>query len=158
MHFPFFNQPQKSKPVRIVLATLLGIFFTLLIFDAGVAIGVRRAHGTAHMHNGMPPPPFTFAGFTIPLPHGFLPGGHGVVGTIISIHLPTTTIATRDGEDEMVLIGPETNIISDTHPVGVGDLVVGQSVAIVGEPVERMEDQIEARFIHILSASTTPTH
>ncbi len=127
-----------------------------LVFDAGFVLGSRRAmemHGPRMitMRGTAQGPNFGFGGWGVAMPHGFLPEGHGAVGTIESISLPTITISTRDGDDaETVLLTPQTKIQGATSSISQDQLQVGQEVVALGEPGTTTANQLTAVIIRIL--------
>lgn len=131
-----------STTSTVVVIVLGEVLVGLLIFHAGVAYGERNAfdrmNGTQES-----PPPFGF-GF---LPHGFIPEGHGAVGTITAVTLPTFTLEERDGDEEVVRVSSSTNIRAD---VGTDTtLQIGDAVVVIGEPNSDSE-QMNAQLIHIV--------
>jgi len=128
-----------SKHTRVVLWVLLGAFVALLIFIAGVSVGER--HGE-HPH-GAPGAPFWPGG--VALPEGFVTRGHGAVGTIASVTLPTLTLRERDGDTVVA------HVASGTPIAGAAALAPGQFVIIIGDPAQSgNEDFVDARFVRVL--------
>ena len=132
---------RESKTGTIVVVVCGEILVGLLIFQAGVAFGERRVFH--NMHN-MPHGPVPEFGF---FSHSFIPQGHGVVGTITGVSLPTFTVATREGEVETVRISTST-VIRGAPSVTPQDLQTGQEVTILGDP-ENSAEEFTARFINI---------
>ena len=134
-----------SKTGGIVLATIGIALLCLLMFQAGVAFGERRAfHQMRAMTGRGPMAEFGF------LSHSFIPGagGHGVVGTITSVTLPTFTITTREGEIETVVVASST-VVRGQPGQTANDLRTGEGVVILGEP-ENGSEKFTARFINIV--------
>ena len=127
-----------SRGATIALVGLAAIIVALLLFHAGVSFGERRALSRIRSLGG--PSPL--------LQHGFIPEGHGAVGTISAISLPTFTLQARDGDQETVTVGSST-IIRGTGALSAADLRVGDDIIVIGDPSESSET-ITARFIHIL--------
>lgn len=138
-----WHKMRASRALTVGLATLGVVLVTLLIFDAGVSYGERRALTRAHGFGG---PVVAHI-----LPHGFIPDGHGAVGTVAAVTLPTFTIQTRDGEQETILIGSSTVISSPSPSPQPSDIHPGSGVLVIGDPSEQNET-IDARFIRILPA------
>jgi hypothetical protein len=140
----------------LALGAVLVLF---LVFDAGFVLGSRRAlemHGPRMigMRGTMPGPNFGFGGWGVAMPHGFIPEGHGAVGTIESISLPTITISTRDGDDtETVLLTPQTKVQGATTSISQDQLQIGQEVVALGEPGTTTANQLTAVLIRILPPS-----
>lgn len=125
----------------VVVVVLGEMLVGLLIFHAGYSYGERSAYGRMH-GAGYATSPLGF-GF---LPHGFMPEGHGAVGTISSISLPTFTLQERDGDEEVVRVSSSTSIRADS---GANALQVGEAVVVIGEPNDG-DEQMNAIIIHIL--------
>lgn len=117
------------------------VIVVLLIFHTGVAVGERRAF--ERIHAGHLPA----IGATLGLPHSFIPEGHGVVGTISSILLPTLVVHMRDGEDETIRVGTSTLIRGMATS---SDLKIGETIIVIGDPDETAE-QIDAGLIRVIS-------
>jgi hypothetical protein len=83
------------------------------------------------------------------LPHSFIPGGHGAVGTIATITPPTFTLTTREGEVETVVIGTTTLLRNEQAPLRIEDLRPGQNVVVLGDPHSETEG-MQARLIRVL--------
>ena len=131
-----------SKSGTVVLVVVGEILVCLLVFQAGVAFGERRVfHGMHDPSHGLIPE-FGF------LSHSFIPQGHGVVGTITNVSLPTFTVATREGEVETVTVSTST-VIRGFPGITEHDLRAGQDVTILGNP-ENSSEEFTARFINIM--------
>ncbi len=125
-----------NKKTRWVLGICAALVVALLIFHAGAAMGSRHAFSR----------------------HGFFLGGHGAVGTIAALNLPTLVLSRRDGVQERVLLENETIIRTDSHDANTTDLAPGESVIVVGEPEDQDDSGarvLDARLIRILSSSST---
>jgi hypothetical protein len=133
-----------TKGVTIALVTAGSIMVALLIFHAGVVTGQRQEFARMHMGRLPPPPP----GF---LPHGFMPDGHGAVGTIIKLALPLVTMQTRDGRESVIRIASSTEVRDITGNTSTDKLTTGESIIVIGEPDEQTPGDIEARLIRIIS-------
>lgn len=126
---------------------IAAVLLAFLIFHAGAVVGSHqglRPHGGMH---GFRPPYGAPTGFM--LPDGYLPRGHGAVGTITTVTLPTITITERSGDTETVLIATTTRI--EIGPIATTSraLVPGTRVIIFGDPDETVE-RINAKVIHVL--------
>lgn len=147
-----------SRWLAWMLIGLGVLLVVLLIFDAGVAVGMRRSirmRGLSEMSRGQPPQ-FGFGSFGVSMPHGFIPDGHGAVGAIISISLPTLVIQTRDGTSEEVLLTASTTI-RGTTTLTQTDLHVGDKIVALGNPNAATSSQrLEAELIRVLSQPPMP--
>jgi hypothetical protein len=128
-----------KSPLKWILAGLGVLLLALLIFDAGIALGERRAR---------PHPETPFSAYGMPLPHTFGEEGHGAVGTIASTSLPGSfTLTTRDDDTDTILIGPSTELEPQGTPTSTL-LVPGSHVIIIGEP--ESNESIQATLIRVL--------
>ena len=154
-----------SKLFRRLILVLVAVIVTLFVFQAGRFVGFRQASFSYRLgdnyyrafegrRGGMMGVPSLFG--------GDLPGGHGAVGKIVKITLPTITISTPDNIEKTVLINSGT-IIKQLRQNGTStDLKVDDMVVVVGQPTS--DAQIEAKLIRILppppamplSATNTP--
>jgi hypothetical protein len=147
--------------VTWILCGLVALILALLIFDAGVSVGARRAWGPRGSKDFGPGMPIQLGltSLVIPLPHGFIPGGHGAVGTIVGISLPHVSIKTRDGNKEQIVLENETIIRNGDSVIQAKDLQTGDNVIIIGEPNDAAttSQEIEARLIRVLPEMPTAT-
>jgi hypothetical protein len=143
-----------TKRTKWVLWGLLALIVAALIFHAGVVVGLHD--------RGMPGHDFDkswfdaqipFGGGILPLPQGFIPGGHGAFGTIASITLPAVTLTTRDGVTLTVKVDEDTQIVGAT-PEGTSSptaLKVGDVIVVLGDPDDiSSSSTVDARLIRIL--------
>ncbi|MFZ1075086.1 MAG: hypothetical protein WAN50_01800 [Minisyncoccia bacterium] len=139
-----------SKKVRLTAIVFGGIILAFLIFHAGVEIG---EHGGEFDRRG---PDRDFRHPLLPgvaLPHEFIQNGHGAVGTITNVSLPTLTVSTPDGRNETILVSSSTMVRSIDGPA-TQHFSVGSQIVVLGEPDN--QNRIDATFIRILPATTTP--
>ena len=127
-----------SKSTTIALVAGGVLVCALVVFHAGVAYG--RWEMLERMH-----PEHTVGGF---FPPSFIPEGHGAVGTISSITLPTFTLAERDGDDETVETGTSTIVRDAASTTNAQDLQKGEEVIVLGDRANGQT--IDARLIRVL--------
>lgn len=146
----FFNADFFSKHGRTILWVIGGVVVTFLIFHAGLVVGSHqglrpRADGTERGFR-----PSLGFGFGMPtLPDGYMPRGHGAVGVITSVALPTMMIEEPDGDSETVLLATTTLIDSASYAASSSALTAGMHVIVFGDPDESVE-RINAKVIHVL--------
>ncbi|MDE1924631.1 MAG: hypothetical protein KGH79_00400 [Patescibacteria group bacterium] len=122
----------------------------LLVFRAGVVVGFHEAlssHGLGRRPPQSEPFGLSLFGGTIP--------GHGAVGSIATVTLPTLIIQTRDGMMEKIGITSATAINDENgQPLAPSELKAGDMVIIIGEPGNtgdmNSEGEIDARLIRVL--------
>lgn len=136
------------KNTKWIIWGVVALVLALLIFRAGMVVGFHqalRSHGLEHRPAAGP--------FGLPFPGGTIPG-HGVVGSIATITLPTLTIRTRDGMDEKIDIASTTILHGDAGvPLSPSDLKVGDIAIVIGDPNDTddmSEGEIDARLIRIV--------
>jgi hypothetical protein len=133
-----------SATLKWILLAVATLAVALLIFHAGLALGERRAlERIRPVSDGAPGP---MGGGM--LPYGFLPDGHGTVGSIKSIALPILTVTQRDGEEELVTVTASTTIEDGARRLAPSAITVGQQVIVIGEPGS-IEDAIQAELIKV---------
>lgn len=126
----------------------------LLIFQAGVMVGQHKAQfgdrlgghferNFVDMERGGFPSPQGF-GFGEPLP----PGGHGAVGEVISVTLPTFVIAGPDNLEKTVTVTDDTLIREFRDELSIDGIETGKFVVVLGEPND--DGVIEAKLIRFL--------
>jgi hypothetical protein len=146
------KQVSHSKPFEKALF-VLGVFcITGVIFEAGVMVGFRKAsfsyasnnhyfetlNGPHHMPLGMNDRDFM--------------GGHGAVGKIIKIDLPSLLIEAPDGSEKSVTLTDKTTIRKFRDTITPNDLLPESFIIVLGAPKDN--GTIEARLIRV---TPTPT-
>jgi hypothetical protein len=133
---------------------LIGIFIAivaLVIFQAGVAVGERKASfahrfGENFEKNFKDPRggEFMQRGF----PGGAdMPGGHGAVGEIVSIALPLIVVAGPDNLEKTVVITDTTEIREFRDSIESTELEVGDFIIVLGNPNDA--GQVDAKLIRL---------
>lgn len=79
-----------------------------------------------------------------------VPGGHGAVGKIVSINLPTIIVASPDNIEKTITISDETIIRQFRENIKSDQLQVGEIIAVVGEISSSDDGLIKAKLIRIL--------
>jgi len=140
----------RSKSFHGILIGLCVAIIILLIFQAGVAVGHRKAafaykfgdnYYRAFDERGLRAP------FMIGL-RGGLPDAHGAAGAIISLTLPTFVVGGPDNIEKVVMVRDDTIIRRFDGEIQPTDLTVDDFVVVLGEPNE--DSQIEAKLIRVL--------
>jgi hypothetical protein len=81
---------------------------------------------------------------------------HGVVGTVIDLGTSTISVKDQQGNEQSVAVSSDTDIRNGNGNSMIGDVVVGDQIAVIGEP--NSEGQIDAHFIRILRAPSSTTY
>ncbi len=139
----------KSTPFQRVLIGMGILVIALLIFQAGVFVGVRKAsfsyrgadnyyRAFGQEHRG-PMDGFMRDGF---------PGANSSAGRVVSLALPTIVVADRDGVEKTIRITDQTIVRRDRGEVKADALQIDDFVVVIGAPNDTAE--IEAKFIRLL--------
>jgi hypothetical protein len=150
----------QSKKITAVVAIIFILFVALLIFEAGVAVGVHKASfadriGGAY-YKVFGPAVKPFGGFD----QDDFPASHGVAGTIIKIDLPYAFIQDSNNVERTIRLGSSTTILKYRTSIGSNDLSNGDSIVVIGSPSASSSD-INADFIRVIpvvSGSSTPNN
>lgn len=140
---------KKSKVKKIVY--VLGcIFVGLLIFQAGMFVGFKKAgfafrNGEKYFREISGKSDDQFTGFS----RSDFTNSHGSIGKIISINLPYITLADKDGTEKTILISTSTNIRKFRDSIKAEDLKVNDFVVVIGDSDEGTPD-VEAMLIRVV--------
>lgn len=140
----------RTQGLQKTLRILGVVIIALLVFQAGVFVGYRKAafsyrfgdnyyrtFGPEQMRNRIPGMP----------PSDFLES-NGASGMILKVTLPTFVLEGRDGVERVVRITDDTIIRQMRESLIPADLKEKEYVVVIGAPNDRSE--IEARFIRLL--------
>jgi hypothetical protein len=141
----------ESKFFKGAICTLATIIAVLVIFQAGRFVGFRQAGFAYHMGDnyyqafeGGP----RDGGMMRNNPFGDIPGGHGAVGKIVRINLPSIVISTPDNLEKTILVNNDTSVKRFRNNASTSDFKVGDMVVIIGQP--NQDSVIEAKLIRLL--------
>ncbi|MGD1003624.1 MAG: hypothetical protein ABR884_03575 [Minisyncoccia bacterium] len=148
----------ESKTVRTILWILGGLIVLVVVFGLGIAVGYDRAGFASGFDRNY------FRIF-----YGAAPGGpvglmappmpvaiHGVVGTVIDLGTSTISVKDQQGNEQSVAVSSGTDIRNGNGNIMIGDVTVGDQIAVIGEP--NSVGQIDAHFIRILSMPSSTTY
>ena|ERR1035437_5737438 len=145
MAMKYFEKILASKKTLWAAGVLLAIILAGLIFHAGVVVGSHRGSFGNPGMRGEFRPPFFPEGFA--MPHGFIQDGHGAVGTITTLSLPTFLMQTREGTSQTIFVSTST-IIQNMGAPDTATLATGDNVLVLGSPDS--QNRIDAKIIRIL--------
>ena len=139
----------KKSKVRKIVIILVCIVVALLIFQAGMFVGFKKAGFSfrtgeqyfRQMNGGRND---QFMGMN----RSDFENSHGAIGKIINISLPSIIIADKDNVEKTVTISTSTEIKNFKDSVKSEDLKVGDFVTVIGSPNDKAE--IEAKLIRIM--------
>ena len=140
-----------SKKISYALAGLFALIVALLIFQAGMFVGYRKAKFSYRMGDNFHR---TFGERKGGFVRGDFPGGHGTIGKIIKIDLPTLIIEDRDNVEKIIIIKDDTAVRRFRESVKSSDLKTDDYVVVIGTPND--SGQIEARLIRIVPPPLQP--
>jgi hypothetical protein len=139
----------KSKKWVAVLAIIFILCVALVIFEAGVAVGVHKADFADRMGGDY----YKIFGSANQLVGGIdqddFPASHGVVGTIIKIDQPYAFIQGPDNTERTIRLGSSTTILKYRNSIGPNDLSDGDFIVVIGSP-SASSSNIDAHFIRVL--------
>ncbi|MCX6788633.1 MAG: DUF5666 domain-containing protein [Candidatus Jorgensenbacteria bacterium] len=140
----------QSKALKYSIIILGSILVLLSAFKAGELVGFRKAEfsykwgegyyrSVMGQRKGQMGNNFGENDFLM---------GHGVAGPIIKISSSTITVQDRDGAEKMIQVSNETVIKKFRETISINNLLVGESVAVIGSP--NNTGQIGAKLIRVL--------
>lgn len=151
-----FFKSQKFRGIIVVLAIALVL---LLVFQAGMFVGYRKAAFSYHFgdsyyrvfegRGGAQP-------FRMMMGTGFMGGfmgGHGAAGTIVSANPPVFMVSDADEGEKAVVVGDDTLVRRFNQTISPADLTVGDKIIVFGAPNDN--SQIEARLIRLIQAASS---
>lgn len=145
----------QSGIFRGVLYGVGGMVILLLVFQAGVFVGFKKAMFSSQWAKNYSesffPRPEMAPPFMIKIrpgePRGFM-NSHGAFGEIIKIEGSVIAVKGQDEVEKNILISDGTVIEKDFEKLGIADLQMGDEVIIFGSPNDA--GQIEAKLVRIL--------
>lgn len=159
-----FNKIFRSKTLKIALLALGAFIVLLLVFQAGMAVGFRKANFSfrwaENYHQNFAGPRGGFFGdFRRDFEGKDFIEAHGVFGSIIKIDDSTLVVKGANNIEKTVLLKDDTTIERLRETIKPSDLKVDDNVVVIGSPND--SGQIEAKLIRVMPASpagvsTTP--
>jgi hypothetical protein len=143
----------QSKKVNRTLKIVGIVIITLVIFQAGMFVGFKKASFAYRFGDNYAR---TFGGHRDEMSKNFpnidFPNSHGTIGKIIKINLPTIIIKGKDNLEKIVVIKNNTDIRLFREAASTTDLKIDSNVMVLGTPNEKGE--IEARLIRLMPMDT----
>ena len=145
---------QHSKVIERVLFVVVALIVALVIFQAGVFVGYRKAEFSERFGESYER---TFGSHDTArgLVYEDVPGGYGASGNIVRISAPTFVVAGPDNLEKVVVMDDHTEIRRLRETLSAQDLKIDDAVVVLGSPDEKGE--IVARLIRVLPPPATPT-
>jgi hypothetical protein len=141
----------QSKVFKGILTGIFIAIIALVIFQAGVAVGNRKASFAHRFGDNFE------RNFRDPRGGGFMkmgfpggadkPSGHGAAGEIVSIALPLVVVAGPDNLEKVVVVTDTTQVRKFQENIEVNELAVGDFIVVLGTP--NNEGQVDAKLIRL---------
>lgn len=147
----------QSKNFKTGLGVLGGLIIALVVFQAGMFVGFRKAdysHRFGENYYRMFGSRQERGNFR-PLPQNIFLNAHGVMGKIIKADPPNFIIEDRDGAEKLIFTTDKTDIKRFRDTIKPADLKLDDFINIIGSPNDKAE--IEAKFIRVLPAQVNTT-
>ncbi len=145
------KQIYESKKARHIFFGICIAIVALLIFQAGVFVGFKKAEFAEQFGGNY----YRTFGTSRDKMGGFfredIAGGHGASGKIIKINLPTFVVAEPDNTEKIISINDDTILRRFRDEINETDLKIDDSVLVLGSP--NSSGQIIAKFIRLLPSS-----
>ena len=142
----------ESPIARRVLLAVITLCIAILIFAAGIAVGVRKTEFRHQFSDNYERNFGAFErhgkGMLPPLPGENFPNAHGAVGKIISVSLPTFIVDSPDGTEKVIHVSDTTHIRTIDGDGTSANIIPENVAVVVGEP--NTNGQIDATFIRVL--------
>lgn len=145
MDFKNLFQSQKSR--KIIYGVGLAIA-TLLIFQAGVFVGYKKANFSyrwaENYHRNFGGPRGGFFQF---LDRDDYMNAHGTFGPVIKIDGNILTVKDQSGAEKIILISDGTEIRMGRDKISSSDLKIDDRIVAIGNPNDK--GQVEAKLIRV---------
>lgn len=145
----------QSRLSTKILCSLGALVVALLIFQAGIFVGYRKAsfsYGSGDNFHRMFGAPEHRDMMDRDGMRGLMGGeftsAYGTTGTIVKINLPTIIVAGTDKVEKVVVVNEKTILRHLRNDVKNEDLKVGDPIIVIGSP--NASAQIEAKLIRVL--------
>ncbi|MEI6042422.1 MAG: hypothetical protein WCQ00_02540 [bacterium] len=133
----------KEKIDKFGIIKFLVILIVIsVVFQAGIFVGYHKAmfykstgdnYYRAFNNKGGPAGKGGPEQFDEFMKDANLPGGHGAVGKIVSINLPTIVVASPDNIEKTINISKDTLIRQFREDINSKDLKIGDYIIVLGE-------------------------
>ena len=139
----------QSKKWTALLAIIFVLCVMLVIFEAGVAVGVHKANFADRIGGAYYKVFGTAGGSLGNFDQDDFPASHGVAGTIIKLAAPYALIQGPNNVERTILLGSSTTILKYRNTIESSDLAEGDLIVVIGTP-STSSSAIDARFIRVL--------
>ena len=151
-----FKSFVQAKTYKIIILFLVGIAVIFLAFNAGMAVGFRKAKfsyqwGENYHNNFTGPRGGMLRGAFRDFGGKDFIDSHGAAGQILKINDSEVVIKGQDGVEKIIIIKEDASIVRFRKAIKVSDLKVDEAIIIIGSPTS--DGKIEAKFIRVLPES-----
>lgn len=141
-----------SKKICIAITAILALVLMLIIFQAGMFIGYKKANFSGRFvdnyyrnfeerrHGNM-------MFFSNPM-YENLPNGYGAVGKIIKLDSSSLIVSDSSNIEKVILLDKNTEIRKFRDSISVNDLKIDDFIVVIGTPNE--QGQIVAKLIRVM--------
>lgn len=151
-----FKDIAQSKTLRGVIIGICIFIVIILIFQAGVFVGYKKAEFSGRFGDnysrafgGDQRGPGMMGGFS----QDIFVGGHGATGKIVRISLPSIVVADQGNVEKIITVNDDTAIRNFRATIQSTDLKVGDFIVVLGSPDD--QGQIVAKLIRLMPALPT---
>ncbi len=141
----------ESKSFKTVIVITVVIAVLAFIFQAGVFVGFHKASflfksgDNFYRVYGERGPGSMMSGR-----NDEFSGGHGVIGKIVKVNLPTLVVLGPDNIEKVIVTDASTTVRVARDSSDLDKLVLDQFITVLGSPND--QGQIVAKFIRIIPA------
>ncbi len=139
-----------SNKVTVGLIALAVFVLLCAAFSFGESIGFHKASFAFQNGNNFYRTFGSPSGNPMGRPDGF-PNDHGTAGKVISVTLPTITIADRDNTEKTIVVNDQTIVRELRNTITADKILPGEYIVAIGDP--NAQSQVVANLIRILPAA-----
>ena len=148
-----FKNLSKSKTIHGIIIGIVTVLVVLVIFQAGMFVGYHKARfanqfGENYYRNFGEPGSGMMGGMMRGFGDRDLPSGHGAIGKIVRLSLPTITVAGSDNLEKTILLTDDTVIRKLRSSIKATDLKIDDFIVVIGSPNDT--GQVIAKLIRLM--------
>lgn len=142
----------QSKSFKAIIAAIIGLAVVLAIFQAGVFVGFHKASflfkSGDNFYRVFGDKDDMRPDMGMGMFRDEMSGGHGVVGKIIKVNLPTIVVMGPDNIEKIILLDEKTSVHMAREIASINALAIDQYITVLGTPND--QGQIVAKFIRMI--------
>ncbi|MCL5435464.1 MAG: hypothetical protein M1275_00020 [Patescibacteria group bacterium] len=149
------NEIFVSKTLKKLLATIVCLVLALLLFQAGIYIGYRKAQisyqwgENYHRVFGGPR-----GGFLQDISGDDFMPGHGLAGTVMKVDGANLVIKSTDDVERVVTLTDDTTIRRGTKNISASDIKANATVTVICVP--NPDGTMQAEFVRVFDPNSEP--